>query len=193
MPFIVLKINKKEVIYPLPDLTLQYFSIAQTYYNEVIVSKKILFKQLKLSPNINLDSFIKLNSNFYGCAYTYLTNLFSSIESFINYLIPFNYEYQGKNHFQIQKQQDFKTKIKEIIPEITNKSFLSENNDKYSQLLKLKEIRDEFVHPKIIADEQYDFYKSHLEKILNFDYKKAIYVVKDYINFYKPNHIELNN
>jgi hypothetical protein len=116
----------------------------------------------------------------------------------MNILIPkdFNYSRSGEKRTelydkaQIQKYVPFEEKIKIIIPSIKNRSFQQDFSHKFSSILKLKEFRDEIIHTKALDNKAETIYQGLFTTSLNFDYKKTIYDVRDFLNYYEPGIIE---
>lgn len=191
------KKDNKTYFIPEPDPIVIYFSNAQYYLKYVLDSKKELFKDLD-DPKPNTNKILHSFYGFYGCSTSYILFLFNSLEAFLNSLIPSDYQYikdvDRKNKIynkeKIQKYLPFEEKLKNIIPQITNKNFHSEFGNKYDAIIKLKGLRDEIVHTKTDDKSKPNYYQRLYTLALNFDYKETIYHVKDLINFYKPVLIE---
>lgn len=125
--------------------------------------------------------------------------LFTSIEAFLNSQIPNDYVYKNKQSsktelydwLQIQKHIDFSTKIKKILPEITGKSYFTKSTINNELILNLKEFRDDIIHTK--NDSSPLIYHKLIDKAIKFKYDKTIEAVAHFINYYKPNYIEVCN
>lgn len=190
------KCDSKYYTFPIPDLTLIYFSAAQRSYQ---ISKgwkkemlaKLDCKEFPASPPIHEIY------DYFGAIFSVVTTLFTALESFINQLVPRDYKkeivrskcIEVYNYEQILKHLDFKTKVKTVIPEVTKRNYFLHPNPSNQLIWNLKEFRDELIHTKPDADPF--VFKQIYTKALNFNYPKYIEAVAQYFNYHKPNYIEV--
>jgi hypothetical protein len=183
---------------PEPHPVVIYFNGAQNYYKHLADSKQRLFDELT-SPIPNLNGQLNSYYSYFSHVTLYTSFLYNALEAFINHIIPANYEYkkdgikstESFNQEQIQRHVQLKEKVKIVIPLITGKSFPVTHGHQYDLLLKLKTCRDEIVHTKKFSSSRPTPYKQLFTLALDFDYEGTIHAVKDYINFYEPNLIEI--
>lgn len=179
----------------LPDFTLVYFDFAYNLNKNRKEIQKTLLNKLKDFKTITEDRSIELYE-FFGISTSCIINLFTSIESFINHLIPKKQNYKLTknsrteiyNCEQIQENIPFMDKIKYVLPQFFEKNFYDENLKAKNHIQNLKELRDSLIHTKSNST-----YKTHIEtfeKLLNFKYTETFDSVQLLFNYYKPNYIE---
>ena len=120
--------------------------------------------------------------------------MFTCIESFINHIIPDDKEFvkintnrkEVYNKEQIQRNLQFETKIKEVLPQLINKKFEFKSLV-YQDILRLKLLRDSIVHTK--SDLNFKLQEELFQSILKFPYDKIFESVAKFINFYKSDYI----
>jgi len=187
----------KPLLIPEPDLTILYFTFVEKSIDHIVgLRNQILelagdqMKDLEISENIaNLFyDFFQLSSNF-------VINLFISLEAFNNSLIPNDHTYinkKGKKYSRegIQRSIKFEEKLKRVIPQLFKKSFVVVFNKKFELLREMKNLRDDVIHIKNFSKDFYVSYKEMFTKYLEFDFENALLYTKEYINYYKINHIE---
>jgi hypothetical protein len=188
------KINKQKSVYiPEPDLVVCLFETARG--NAISINE---FRQKLLSEFGDVSIPLNNSYNFFSTAILTTTILFSTIEAFVNRIIPYEFKYEEtnkkqttvQNKAQIERHATFLIKITEIVPKATGKDFKLFDNGKYNTIKNLQLLRDDFTHIKSFdVDRQISYDKLYNES-LKFDYMKALNAVKDYINFYNPNLIE---
>ncbi|MBO0331130.1 hypothetical protein [[Muricauda] lutisoli] len=189
------KLEGKEYIFPVPDPTLIYFNNAQGYLRVIKERKTELLKKLNLdTTKLNEPALNELYA-FYGATSGFVIFLFTSIESFINQMVPREYEYSKSgprktetyNMRQIQEYLDFKTKIKDVLQEVTGKDFFAKNTPTNQLIWNLKNFRDEIIHTK--ANENPLKYEKLIKTSLNFKYEKTLLATAKFMNFYKKDFI----
>jgi len=187
------KIEGKLMIFPIPDPTLIYFNNAQLTLARIKKTKKDLIKILEptgMTPPIH-EMY-----DFFGQTSSFVIFLFTCLESFINSLIPddFNYVDKRKNRTeiydkeQIQKHVDFETKIKKVVRAFTGDVYLTKQSPNVQAIWTLKDFRDQIIHTK---QEKYHHlrYKDLMKKSLNFKYEKTLDSIAKVINHFKPDYI----
>lgn len=180
---------------PLPDYTLVYFNFAYTLNIERKNQQEKLLSLLSNVETITHDSSNELY-NFYGIASSYVVNLFTSMESFINSLLPDDGKYMsyGKKRteiydkMQIQESISFLDKLKLVLPQFHKKNFFNNKTPTNQHIYNLKELRDEIVHTK--SDSKLELSIELFKRLLNFKYDETLDSVAAFMNFYKPNYIE---
>lgn len=183
----------KELLVPIPDLTLVYYDSAYINNYKRKIFENDLFKKLSqtsdLTDDVSHEIYIYINY-----ATTSLIMMFTSIESFLNSLIPENGSYKNKkgvvhNKEKIERYIKFEEKILQVIPSFEKKIFYNNKNDfKRSPIGKLKNLRDEIIHTK--SSFMYQKQSELIEQIMDFEFDKTLLEVKKYMNFYKLNYIE---
>lgn len=181
-----------------PDPIIIYFDTARLFHKTIKEKRLSLFS--KLSRN---EYFSAVNGDFYwyySTVSSYVIFLFLAIEAFINKSIPNNFEYKknipGKktelyDKYQVQRNIEFLEKIKSVLPEATNKNFVSEHTHKYEFIRKLKLFRDEIVHTKSFEGKSSpNFYEDLFVMSLDFEFDETLIAARDFINYYQPNLIE---
>lgn len=123
-----------------------------------------------------------------------VTSLIMAVESFINLIIPDNYEYKDSdkvyNKSDIERFYNLKEKITKIIPEIIKISNLSDYQKLYSKVIEINLLRNEFIHLKTKRDKKNgDPFIDHFESLINLDLNEKIDNVKDFINFLRPDYL----
>jgi hypothetical protein len=184
-------------IMPIPDLTLVYFDSAYTLNRE----RKILESKLleKIIPNNNRYGEDATNEiyHFYGNASGIIIFLFTSLESFINHILPDDKSYVLStdknttifNKIQIQRNLSFDKKLKEVLPQLLEgKNFFKNQTTTNQHLTNLKQLRDELIHTK--SDLTFSNQESLIKRLLNFKYDDTFQAVTKFMNFYIPEYIE---
>lgn len=191
-----IKYNKQNLVIPIPDLTLVYFDSA---YNANISRKnaieKLINKQTPNENNINEDASNEIYQ-YYGYASNCIISLFTSLESFINFIIPEDSDYENKlknktevyNKEQIQRNINFNDKLKKVLPQLTGKNFFLNQTLTNQLITDLKNIRDELVHPK--SEENFDNQQMLINKLITFKYDKCFDAVSKFMNYYIPDYIK---
>lgn len=179
-------------IISIPDFSIVNFDIALQLHEKVLSSKKELIKNLNINNNSNIIDYSK-SYIFTTNSSLLITTLFTSLECYINSLIPEEYFYTNEkqeriNKSDIMKNTRFMDKINNVLPNIyNNPSFISITKDQNINLL--EKTRDMLIHLKTDATGEHSKYI--LNTLLDFRYKECLNTVKNFMNYYKPNHIEL--
>lgn len=189
------KVDNKNYVFPVPDPTLIYFHNAQINIARIKECKLKLLQKLDFNEQLN-ESAINEIYEFYGLTTSFVIYLFTSIESFINQLIPDNYTFIRKlstktemfDKKQIQNTIDFKTKITEVLKGATGKSFFINRTPTNQHIWNLKEFRDDIIHTKS-KDENMLGYDNLIKSSLNFNYESTLNSVAKFMNFFKDNYI----
>lgn len=186
--------GKEKYILPEPDLVVCLFETGR--FNAIRLAdlrKKLIADSHDTSKTMNNCY------TFYATACLAVTSLVNCLEAFINRTIPNNFEFtsqevKGKivqNKDQIERNQTFEKKIKEIIPEALKKNFHIQNQSHYTTLSDLKTLRDDMTHLKSYHNSKALIsYEELYNRAFKFDYMKALNAVKFYINFYATDLIQ---
>lgn len=187
--------NGKHVTIPLPDFTLVYFDFSYKLNIDRKESKNEMLTNLR-----DINNFSELNGEtlykFYGYSSSCIINLFTSIECFINHLLPENKNYvevknnrtEIYNKTQIQEQIQFWDKLKKVLPQLHRKNFFQKSTPTNEHISKLKELRDKIVHTK--SDNSGELQIELFKQILNFKYDETFSAVAKFMNFYEANYVE---
>jgi hypothetical protein len=187
--------KNKLLLIPEPDITILYLSFVEKNVEKIINIRKEI---LELARKQNKESTANIAFGFYNffqLSSSFVIFLMMSLEAFNNSLIPNKHIYINKKRKKyiregIQRSIKFEEKFKRVIPQLFNKSFVGDFNIKFELLRKMKCLRDDVVHTKNFNGDFYASYREIYKKYLEFDFENALLYTKDYINYYKPNHIE---
>lgn len=195
-PIIYQKSKPKDFFIPMPDPTLIYFNNAQMAYKLVENEKAKLIDKLDFEKLKNEDVRNEVFS-FFGLSSQFVIFLFTSIESFVNQIIPIDFIYKKEmtnktevyDSMQIQKSLSFDEKLKKVLPKCTNKNFFDKQTPTNQHIENLKKFRDEIVHTKKDTKNSILFYDALVSKSFNFKYEETIYAVQKFMNHYKSDYI----
>lgn len=183
----------KELTIPIPDLTLAYYDSAYMNNYQRKSFKNDLFEKLSQTSDLTDDVSHQMY-RYINYATTSLIMMFTSIESFLNSLIPEDGNYASKkkkvySKEKIQRYIGFEEKILHVIPSFTNSSFYTNKNDfRRSFIGKLKILRDEIIHTK--SSFMFQKQSELIKQLLDFEFDKTLLETKQFMNFYKSNYIE---
>lgn len=167
--------ENKPIVIPEPEPSILYFANALRIVENIIENRNEIFKLIGLENAQKIDL---LFSDFFLDAFNFVINLFSSIEAFHNSVIPEGFTYRDKkrllNREKIQRFTTHDQKAESIIPQIFNKSFILNNEEKYSILKQLKNIRDNLIHTKNQSKNWAASYRDIFRELLSFDYDEAL-------------------
>jgi hypothetical protein len=191
------KDNKSGNIFPMPepDPVLIYFNFAQSCFTQLSEKRHELIKTLNPKGPLDEDLTQKV-FNFFGLASSCIIFLATSLEAFINQIIPDDYEYQiplkNRTEFysksQIQKHHTLRDKFAIILPKSLGMEEIKSHQKLYKNVTELIDLRNDLIHTK---DERGIFkYADFSGRLLNHDFEKSISTVRDAINHFKPNYIE---
>jgi hypothetical protein len=185
------KKNNKNLVLPLPDLTLIYFNYG--YINNKIrkENEKKLFEKLE-STNEVTEEVINEIYNYFGAASACIIGMFTSLESFVNHIIPDDAKYERSSNQktetfdkeQIQRGINFDEKIKKVIPSILKLKYDLSN----SLIPNLNLLRDKIVHTK--SNKNFISQQELIKEMLDFKYEKCMEDIRDFMNYYNPLYIE---
>jgi hypothetical protein len=179
----------------LPDFTLVYFDFAYKQNIKRQEIKKELLNKLSKSETLTEDRSHELYE-FYGVSTSCIISLFTSVESFINHLLPNDSVYKTEktnrteiyNREQIQQGVQFMEKLKKVLPQLLGKSFFSKPSKATAHIENLKDLRDRLVHTK--SDMTFETHIDTFQKLLNFKYDEAFDAASLLFNFYREMYVE---
>lgn len=132
--------------------------------------------------------------------------LHSTIEAFINYLMPddfiYKQEYNGEKSDKFIKQTKeynkeqteryilFKEKLSKVIPQLTNIDFQTKHQKIYDKLLNLNELRNDIIHLRSTKEKNQQYFQKVFDEVVNIDLTPFVNSVSDFINIIKPSFIE---
>ncbi len=187
-------VKGKDYVFPVPDPTLIYFNNAQLSLASINDYKNKLIEKVDFRIKLSEPALNEIY-NFYGVTSGFVIFLFTAIESFVNNVIPDDFEFIKKmNHKteiytkdQIQEAIDFKTKLKEVLPQATGKNFFQNSTPTNEKIWKLKEFRDEIIHTK--PGQNQLKYDELIKTSLRFKYEETLDSVAKFMNHYKSDYI----
>ena len=152
--------------------------LKKTLKNKVVYSYKLKDDfELSLLNQETFDDYLILKINF-------IVILIMSLESFINNLIPDFVVFETMNKQEIENKLSIKQKLKDIIPSFKIISNQQDYEYKSSEILRLNELRNNFVHLKTRAqNNNMDSYIKDFESILRIDSRKEFEIVNNFIRY----------
>jgi hypothetical protein len=184
--------NGNPVVVPEPEPSILYLSNSERIIDNILHLRTDIFNSNSLQNIVVVD--VSLFSDFFLLAFNFVVNLFASIEAFNNSVIPENFTFGSKkglmNREEIQRKESFDIKVKKVVPQVFNKSFVVDFIGKYESLNKLRNIRDSLIHTKNFSKNWAASYRDIYRELLAFDFENVLSYTKDYMNYYKPNWIE---
>lgn len=188
------QVENKNLFFPIPDPTLIYFNNAQLSIANIKKSRKKLIEKVDFTKSQD-ETAINEMYDYYGTTCGFVIFLFTSIESFINNLIPEDMIFEVSstrrtevyNKKQIQEFLDFKTKVTKVLKQATGKDFFHKATPANEMIWNLKNFRDNIIHTK--PEETPLKYQELIKSSLNFKYERALDSVAKFMNYYKPDYI----
>lgn len=187
--------NGIQCMIPVPDFSLVNYNFA---YNLNIQRKELRKKLVKnlsdlTTPNEISNTFAY---DYHGTASSCIICLFTSIECYINDIIPENFEYKIEsekktevyNKKQIQYSISFNDKLTKILPQALNKNFFLKTTTANAHINNLRNLRNDIVHTK--SDKTGQNQVEILKKLLNFNYDETFEATFKLFNFYREGYIE---
>lgn len=187
--------SEKTTTIPIPDLTLIYYDAAYTFNVKRKDYQQKLFKKLKDESEITegVKNEIYL---YFTLATSTIIQMFTSMESFLNDLLPIDYIYIRKtkqkqelfNNNQIQGYINFEEKILKVIPSFHKKgSFFKKGAFEQSEIGKLKNLRNEIIHTK--SSEYREKQAILMTDLFDFEYDKTLLKIREYMNYYRKDYL----
>lgn len=172
---------------PVPDMSLVYLRLAYTNFKDTVIAKTELFKKDQ-TTRVSLEETFR----YIGVATVGVVNLYNSIESFCNQIIPQEIKYpkKGKKELVYKEVTNLPTseKIKEVLPFCLRKHFRNYHENAYCYLLDKIKVRNQIVHLSyngIIDDQVFLF-----QKLLDIEYDKLYDSAVKLFNFYRNDHVK---
>lgn len=175
----------KAVYIPLPDMSLVYLRLA--YVNLKDIND---FRRDLLNANRELHGGLESVYRYVGSASVGVINIFTSLESFCNQIIPQEIKYpKGKRILNYSEvvYETTKEKIKNVLPFCYRKSFRTFDSKSYDYIADMEEVRNSIVHLKFQGkvDDQVVLF----EKLLNIDCSRLYRAVVSFFNFYRKDYV----
>lgn len=193
------KENGRSYYLPEPDPILVFYDNAYHTYKRIQDKKKKLLSAYTFNNEESVigHTEIQVVYEHFGATSSFIINLFTSIEAYINKLIPDDYKHISKdkkstsiyNKEQIERYLSFDKKYTDILKDIYGKSYKDKYQIKHQHITNLKNLRDDIIHLKANNDGQthYDYI---IKRLLKFKYKETLEATRDFFNFYTPSYIE---
>lgn len=186
----------KKVMIGEPNPVVIYFSNAQGFLASILQYRNDLFEGLK-DDKKDVDIILNAMFGFYSVVTSFTSSLFNSLEAMINSKIPKDFTMANSrrrnstmNKYEVIRYTGFEDKIKIVLKQITGNNFAEVKNSHYTELIKLKTLRDNITHAKSNIDYEVNYYEKLYTEALDFNYEKSLNSAKEFINFYESNLIE---
>ena len=188
-----------------PDPILLYLSISHKQYQVSEQIKAELFEKNSMNSEGKMRMFNSTVNSTNDIYNTYLQSrvcsiimLHSSIEAFVNSVIPENIQYpyttrKGTrilNKQEVDKKVIFKDKLIKVLKFVTGIDLETIHTDLIDDILSFYKVRNDFVHLKSYMENT--FKPSHttvFNDMLNMDIEKYQKVAHKFMNLIKPNYI----
>lgn len=173
--------SKETYIFPEPNPICIYFNQANSHLEKAIEIKEEILNESSYNAPVNYDLFC----SFYQEASQGLIMLATTIEGFINQLIPDNEELIiGRDKFSKNNLEwkDVKFKIKEMVPVITNINFLKSNENDYNNICAIINLRNDIVHLKKNTSDNHTKYQNLFKGLFDFKFEAASESVYIFVN-----------
>lgn len=149
------------------------------------------------NPNDNSIYLVQENTYYKYLMYkiSTITALISTVECFINEIIPENFTIENKKKETVDKEKierhwNLKSKLKTVVPKIKTIKDLKTYETKANRFLELSIIRNEFTHMKTKLDRKnMDPFINYFEQLINLDLKQKIEETKSLIDLIEPNRL----
>ena len=188
-----------------PDPIQLYFSLAFANYQFAIQTRNNITLQKGQDRVLNF-----VNSYLYNWHLQYKIStiifLHSTIEAFINYLMPeefiYEQEYEGDKSDKFLKQRKeynkeqteryilFKEKLSGVVPQLTQIDFQKTHQKIYDKLLNLNTLRNDIIHLRSTKTKNQQHFHKVFDELINVDLTPFVNAVKNFINTIKPEFIE---
>jgi len=187
--------NGRSCMIPVPDFSLVNYSFAYNLNIQRKEQRKNLVKNLADISNATEINF-SFAYDYHGTASSCIISLFTSIECFINDIIPEEFEYKIEsdkkteiyNKSQIQYSISFNDKLTKVLPQALGINFFAKPNTTNVHIHNLRNLRNEIIHTK--SDKTGRKHVEILKKLLNFKYDETFMATFKLFNFYKEGFIE---
>ncbi|RSK45265.1 hypothetical protein EI291_19330 [Hymenobacter rigui] len=194
----VVNIENKVFHVPEPHPVVLYYARAYGLSDSIDKLRSDTIYECNRQPG-NVYNQLQSFSNFYVSFTSFVTHLYNSVESFMNYTIPKDYvdsveiKVKGVKKFpdreDVQRWVKFKDKFDRILPSIHERKF--ESYTKETKLIyELKELRDSIMHTKFDVGSSATPYSPLFRAALSFEFVAALEAVEIFINYFEPGLIE---
>lgn len=174
-----------KMIIPEPDPVCIYFDIAYQEWCGLIKHTHELDRVLEAGRFIHCRQEL---FNFYGSALTFVNSLYSSIEAAMNRVIPNDIAYPQKNKARNKKWVirwvSSDEKLTSLMRFITKKNFAIDHPQELIIIKELRDLRNDTIHIKEETQHDNLKYKGLIGRLRFFDFEKAIYAAKIFINYH---------
>ncbi len=187
--------NGSRCMIPVPDFSLVNYNFAYSLNIQRKEHRKNLVKNLA-----NLDTPNEISNTFaydyQGTASSCIISLFTSIECFVNDIIPEDFKYEINSERkteiydkkQIQISITFMDKLTKVLPKALGKNFFSNRTPTNAHIYKLRDLRNDIIHTK--SDKTGQNNVDIMKNLLNFKYDETLNATFKLFNFYKTGFIE---
>lgn len=178
---------------PIADPVLLYFNMAQNLLRAVQDQKKNFLTLFRTEDSATIsENAMSAFYQYFGSASSLIIMAMTSVEAFINRLLPETIEIPGQKCTEVYTKEQaqrwlrFDQKLT-IIRKTTGKDFTK--NVSYAHFNNVKDFRDQIVHTKV-GERGYELYSDLYKKALNFKYNEGLFAIRDFINLYTPELVE---
>lgn len=195
-------------IAPLPNPVHLLINVGIENYNNSITILEHLKEDCQLSEDdkgvhiLTLD-YDNTNANFNNLIkfkITAVISLITSLEAFLNQVIPNDFVYNGirkGNPYQFNKRQiesasiSFSEKLTNVMSQFIEKPHFSKQHHKVIEsILQLYAVRRELIHMKTNSDDWMGLYFKITGSVIDIDLEKSILAIRKYMNLIKPKFIK---
>lgn len=198
----------KIFIAPLPNPVHILLNSGIENYNHSIKTLELLKHDCQLDNeangihilNIGIDNTNKNFNDLVKFKMMSVISLVTSLEAFLNQLIPNDFVYEQIKNERIKKlnkkkiespQVTFKEKLTDLINQFLEQENFSNNNKNTIGLItELYNLRREVIHLKTNSENEMGLYFKSIGKLLDIDLEKVIIATIEYMNLLKPNYVE---
>ena len=178
----------------LPDPVTLYLNLALKMENEAKKLKGEFENYVMVEFNKDRqDEFKIIDRNLYNSYIQMILStvvfLHMTVESFINSIIPENFEFDCYDKEQIESSFSINDKITKVLSNAFEIKFHIDYAKHYSVIDNLIKLRNELVHLKTSRKNGNDLFIEQFEKLINFDCNKHIDSVVFFIDTFNPNHL----
>lgn len=173
------KRKDKTLVFQEPNPVLIYYNSGLEHIEKTIDIRKDILKT-EYSP----EELYPVFSEFYKEAFQGVTQLIMAMEALFNQKIPeeINLEYEGKNLTKGDIEwKDFKTKIRHIIPQLTEIDLYADHNADYQNICLLNKLRNSLIHLKSLREDNFTHYQSLCKELIDFDYESNCTSIRNVI------------
>ena len=200
--------QNKIFVAPLPNPVHLLLNVGIENYNNSISILDKLKEDCQLSEddkdvhilNLGYDNTNANFNNLIKFKITAVITLITSLEAFLNQIIPNDFIYdglkKGKPH-QFNKKQiesssiSFKEKLTNVMSQLIEKPYFSKQHSKViNSILELYAVRRELIHMKTNSDDWMGLYFKITGSVIDIDLEKSILAIRKYMNLIKPRFIK---